>query len=96
MKTAADLETARAAAVASTEASNVWRKGNTYNYAQGEGETPDSGDDTTHGYSVHANDGHNAVLTRSANLETARVAAVAHQADIDAWRAGNTYKYALG
>ena len=79
MKTAADLETARAAAVASTEASNVWRKGNTYNYAQGEGETPDSGDDTTHGYSIHANNGHNAVLTRAANLEAHRNSEVESQ-----------------
>ena len=53
--------------------------------------TPDSGDDTTHGYSVHANDGHNAVLTRAANLETARVAAVAGTEASNAWRKGNTY-----
>ena len=96
MDRAASVEAVRTADVASTKASNEWRKGNTFyhNTDFAQVSSPDSGADTTHRYSVYANDANNALNARNAAQEAARVAAVSGQASADAWRKGNNWYHA--
>ena len=54
---------------------------------QKDAQTPDSGVDTTHQYSIKVNDNHNAIQARSDADVAARNAALAAQAKADAWRA---------
>merc|ERR1712195_470763 len=77
-KTAADLETARAAAVASTQASNVWRGVRDpaiFGLAQDNKDYPE-----------HLDEQNAATTKTNTDLETARAAAVASTQASNVWR----------